>query len=110
MTMLDFLQAWKLWNEGRALELMDSALNESCAPNEVLRCMQIGLLCIQDHAIDRPTMLDVVTYLSNDAMPLAQPKQPTFFINVDTDKSELSSSKQEKYSINSVTLSVIDGR
>ena len=89
---------------------MDPGLNETCTPNEVLRCMQIGLLCVQDHATDRPTMLDVVSFLSNDAVQLAQPKQPAFFINVDTNRSELPSNRQERYSINSVTVSDMDGR
>ena len=89
---------------------MDPRLNEKCTPNEVLRCMHIGLLCVQDHARDRPTMPDVVSFLSNGAIQLVRPKQSAFFINVDRDKSELSSNKQEKYSINYVTLSAMDGR
>ena len=89
---------------------MDPGLNGTCTPNEVLRCMQIGLLCVQDHTTDRPTMLDVVSFLSNDAIQLAQPKQPAFFINADTNRSELPSNKQERSSINSVTISYTDGR
>ncbi|KAJ1376368.1 Tyrosine-protein kinase, catalytic domain [Sesbania bispinosa] len=74
--------AWQLWNSGRALELIDSALNESCTPNEVLRYIHIGLLCVQGHAAGIPTMLDVVSFLSNDTIELAQLKQPAFFTNV----------------------------
>ena len=89
---------------------MDLGLNETCTPREVLRCIQIGLLCMQDRAIDRPTMFDVVSFLSNDAIQLDQPKQPAFFIHVDTDESKLPGNKQEKNSINYVTLSVVEGR
>ncbi|GKV27015.1 hypothetical protein SLEP1_g36224 [Rubroshorea leprosula] len=51
---------WQLWNEGRQLELIDPSMDESCPHDEILRRIHIGLLCVQDHAIDRPTILDVV--------------------------------------------------
>ncbi|MED6127246.1 hypothetical protein PIB30_086204 [Stylosanthes scabra] len=102
--------AWKLWNEGRALELMDRGLNETSNPKEVLRCIHIGLLCVQNHPTDRPTMVDVVSFLSNDAIQLAQPKQPAFFIDVDTNLQQLHSSTQEIFSKNSVTVSDVNGR
>ncbi|XP_061338565.1 G-type lectin S-receptor-like serine/threonine-protein kinase CES101 [Gastrolobium bilobum] len=95
--------AWELWNEGRALELVEPALNELNTQNEVLRCIHIGLLCVQDQATDRPTMLDIVSFLSNDTIQLSQPKQPAFFINVVVEVSELPYSKQEHHSLNDVT-------
>ncbi|XP_061351445.1 cysteine-rich receptor-like protein kinase 15 [Gastrolobium bilobum] len=74
--------AWQLWNSGRALELIDSELNESSTTNEVLRYIHIGLLCVQGDAADIPSMSNVVSFLSNDTIELAQPKQPAFFTNV----------------------------
>ncbi|CAL8139639.1 unnamed protein product [Prunus armeniaca] len=52
--------AWHSWNEGRGLELVDEVLADSYSSSEVMRCVCIGLLCVQDNAADRPTMLDVV--------------------------------------------------
>ncbi|KAJ0974862.1 hypothetical protein J5N97_016827 [Dioscorea zingiberensis] len=47
---------WQLWEEGKGLELLDENLGDSmCAP-EVMRCIQIGLLCVQENSADRPTM------------------------------------------------------
>ncbi|XP_065621181.1 G-type lectin S-receptor-like serine/threonine-protein kinase At1g11410 [Quercus suber] len=37
---------WKLWREDRALDIVDSSINESFVSLEVLRCIQIGLLCV----------------------------------------------------------------
>ncbi|XP_061338568.1 cysteine-rich receptor-like protein kinase 10 [Gastrolobium bilobum] len=102
--------AWQLWNEGRALELVDPALNELSTQNEVLRCIHIGLLCVQYQATDRPTMLDIVSFLSNDTIQLPQPQQPAFFNNGVADESVLPYSKQEHYSLNDVTISNIYGR
>ncbi|GAY31731.1 hypothetical protein CUMW_284940 [Citrus unshiu] len=55
--------AWQLWKEGKASELMEAALDGPCPENELLRCIHVGLLCVQDQAVDRPTMADVVSCL-----------------------------------------------
>ncbi|XP_048320097.2 G-type lectin S-receptor-like serine/threonine-protein kinase SRK, partial [Ziziphus jujuba] len=52
--------AWLLWNEGSALDLMDSSLKDSCVECQALRCIQVGLLCVQEFPQDRPTMASVV--------------------------------------------------
>ncbi|RWR88163.1 receptor-like serine/threonine-protein kinase SD1-8 [Cinnamomum micranthum f. kanehirae] len=68
---------WELWKEDRILELIDSSMNISTSENEVLRCIQIGLLCVQEKAIERPNMSSVINMLGDDrTMPL--PKQPAF--------------------------------
>ncbi|GKC58416.1 G-type lectin S-receptor-like serine/threonine-protein kinase CES101 isoform X1 [Tanacetum coccineum] len=72
--------AWELWKEGRGLELMDPVLEDSCTPKEVMTCIHVGLLCVQDHAIDRPTMSEVISMITNENMHLPKPKQPAFFI------------------------------
>ncbi|KAL2332380.1 hypothetical protein Fmac_019961 [Flemingia macrophylla] len=102
--------AWQLWNEGRVLELMDPTLNELCSQNEVLRCIHIGLLCVQDQATDRPNMVEIVSFLSNDAIQLPQPKKPAFFINQIVEELELPYNIQELYSLNDVTTSSTHGR
>jgi len=105
-------QAWQLWNEGKGLELIDPIiLDESRPPSEVLRCIHIGLLCVQDQAKDRPSMLEVVSMLSNETLQLCPPKQPAFFINsVQEESSEESEIKLEIYSINNVTISDMEAR
>ncbi|TKY59365.1 G-type lectin S-receptor serine/threonine-protein kinase [Spatholobus suberectus] len=56
-------EIWDLWREGRAMEIVDQSLGESCSDHEVQRCIQIGLLCVQDYAADRPSMSAVVFML-----------------------------------------------
>ncbi|KAK1369026.1 Receptor-like serine/threonine-protein kinase [Heracleum sosnowskyi] len=70
--------AWKLYVEGNCLELVDRAIMESCNSSEVLRVIQISLLCVQPYARDRPTMSSVVAMLSSEN-ELPQPQQPGFF-------------------------------
>ncbi|CAN6694483.1 unnamed protein product [Malus baccata var. baccata] len=75
----DFGLLWRLWNEGKPLELIDACLGSSGTISEVLRCINIGLLCAQHHPDDRPSMADVVIMLGSQTA-LARPKQPGFFI------------------------------
>ncbi|XP_062110934.1 G-type lectin S-receptor-like serine/threonine-protein kinase RKS1 isoform X2 [Humulus lupulus] len=67
---------WDLWKEGRALEIIDSSIDERFG-SAALRCITIGLLCVQEHAINRPNMSEIVLMLSNEAT-LPNPKQPAF--------------------------------
>ncbi|PRQ19871.1 putative protein kinase RLK-Pelle-DLSV family [Rosa chinensis] len=71
--------AWKLWNEGRALEFVDEVLGDSYSSSEVMRCVHVGLLCVQDNAADRPTMTDVASILSSEKDG-PHPKRPVFTI------------------------------
>uniref|UniRef100_A0A7N2LPE2 Apple domain-containing protein n=1 Tax=Quercus lobata TaxID=97700 RepID=A0A7N2LPE2_QUELO len=104
-------KAWQLWNEGKVLELIDpTILDESCPTSEVLRYIYVGLLCVQDQATDRPTMLDVVSMLSNETLQLLPPKQPAFFINTVVRELEDSMIELENCSLNDVTISVMEAR
>ncbi|XP_057513060.1 G-type lectin S-receptor-like serine/threonine-protein kinase At1g61370 isoform X2 [Actinidia eriantha] len=97
--------AWQLWNEGRGLDFVDQELANSLSLSEVMRCIRVGLLCVQDRAADRPTMSDIVLMLSNETDG-PQPKQPTFtFQNLLHD-----SQSNKTSSVNVVTVSTINGR
>ncbi|KAL7613915.1 hypothetical protein Lser_V15G08619 [Lactuca serriola] len=70
--------AWRLFEEGKAMELLGAHMRNSCVASEVLRSIHIGLLCVQHHANDRPTMSSVVLMFGEEGA-LSQPKQPAFF-------------------------------
>uniref|UniRef100_A0A2P2MVK4 Protein kinase domain-containing protein n=2 Tax=Rhizophora mucronata TaxID=61149 RepID=A0A2P2MVK4_RHIMU len=72
---------WKLWRDGRALEAFDPNLTVMHSRNEVVRCIQIGLLCVQEDPTERPTMAKVVLMLDSNFMDLPLPKLPAFFIH-----------------------------
>ncbi|KAL7212890.1 hypothetical protein ACSBR2_015562 [Camellia fascicularis] len=71
--------AWKLCSESRASDLVDEVVIDSCSWSEVMRCIHIGLLCVQDHAADRPAMSSVVLMISNE-IDLPHPQPPKFTI------------------------------
>ncbi|RWV89819.1 hypothetical protein GW17_00048016 [Ensete ventricosum] len=93
--------AWRLWEEHRMLELVDPSLGDSCHSSQVMRCIKLGLLCVQEFPSDRPTMSMVVSLLSSDADDLPAPKPVAFFGTRGT---------LESCSVNEVTNTEIDCR
>jgi len=68
--------AWGLWKDGNLRDLVDSSIAESCSLDEVLRCIHIGLLLVQDDPNARPLMPWVVSSLDNNGIELPQPSEP----------------------------------
>ncbi|KAG0549989.1 hypothetical protein BDA96_01G301200 [Sorghum bicolor] len=101
--------AWQLYEEGRWMELIDSSLVPMHHSTEIMRCMNIGLLCVQENAADRPTMLDVVAMLSSKAKILAKPNHPAYF-NVRVGNEEESTTSTVSRSINEMTISITTAR
>ncbi|KAK2987252.1 hypothetical protein RJ640_017555 [Escallonia rubra] len=103
--------AWRVWNEGKPLELVD-ALMESPAPTaEILKCIQMALLCVQQRPEDRPTVSLVLLALDSENPMLPQPKQPGFYTErflPDTDSS--STGKKRFSSSNDLTVTMLQGR
>ncbi|KAL9236697.1 hypothetical protein vseg_011333 [Gypsophila vaccaria] len=72
-------RAWRLWNEDKPMNLIDTELGDNFVREEVLKCVQIGLLCIQENANDRPRTTSIVAALNGQAISLPAPKPPHFF-------------------------------
>ncbi|KAK2631158.1 hypothetical protein EUGRSUZ_L03309 [Eucalyptus grandis] len=70
--------AWRLFTEGRSMQLLDKLVQNSCSTSEALRSIHIGLLCVQRCPNDRPSMSTVVMMLGSD-IELPLPKEPGFF-------------------------------
>jgi hypothetical protein len=92
------------------MEIVDSSLGDQYANEnyEISRCIQIGLLCVQEHATDRPTMPAVFLMLGNDK-PLPYPKLPAFILKSTYTSRDRSISKVAN-SINEATITMIDAR
>ena len=93
--------------EGRSRELIDpSAGDVHNHLSQVLRVINVGLLCVQCSPDDRPSMSSVVLMLSSDSA-LPRPKEPGFFTGRGSDSS---SGSQGPFSGNGVTITMLDGR
>ncbi|RWR88145.1 receptor-like serine/threonine-protein kinase SD1-8 [Cinnamomum micranthum f. kanehirae] len=102
--------AWKLWKEERITELMDASIETSCPMSEVLRCMHVGLLCVQERAEDRPMMSSAVLMLSSENARMPEPRQPGFCTGRSIFETDSSSSKKESCTINQVTVTMLESR
>ncbi|KAG8379937.1 hypothetical protein BUALT_Bualt07G0141600 [Buddleja alternifolia] len=76
---------------------------------EIIRCINIALLCVQDDATDRPSMTDAISILANESLQLPEPKQPAFFIETTTREAE-QETDSEKGCTNDLSISVMRGR
>ncbi|XP_051125415.1 G-type lectin S-receptor-like serine/threonine-protein kinase At4g27290 isoform X2 [Andrographis paniculata] len=101
--------AWKLWTEERPLDLIDPLLDVQNVEHEMIRCIHITLLCIQQSPEDRPSMATVVVMLNGDSL-LPQPKQPGFLIDLLPSETCSSSSKNEPCSVNDFSITALQGR
>ncbi|XP_024180562.1 G-type lectin S-receptor-like serine/threonine-protein kinase At4g03230 isoform X2 [Rosa chinensis] len=98
--------AWELWTGDKVLDLMDKNLEESCNRSEFVRCVNVGLLCVQEDPVDRPTMSNVITLLDSETAIPATPKQPAFFIRRGNSSTASSSTKPETVS----EITALEGR
>ncbi|KAK4599047.1 hypothetical protein RGQ29_009218 [Quercus rubra] len=97
--------AWKLWKEGRPLELIDTCLEDSGIQSKIIRCLHISFLCLQQHHDDRPDMSSVVMLLHSEGS-LPEPRELGFFVG----KKSPSSRKSQPSSVNGITITVLEAR
>ncbi|KAI4368193.1 hypothetical protein MLD38_016779 [Melastoma candidum] len=101
---------WELWKEGRCVEIVDESMDvdDPQSLSEMLKCIQIGLLCVQELPRDRPTMSMVVFMLGNDRV-LPLPEQPAYTMKKSNMGTENSTSDGAA-SVNQATISIVEGR
>ena len=96
--------------EGRPFDLIDVHLMDSYDNlQEVLRCINVGLLCVQQHPIDRPDMPSVILMLSSER-ELPQPKPPGYFLENDSQERNQAYTKPRSFSKNTITITTFLGR
>lgn len=61
------------------MEFVDPILDDSDSPVKMARCLQVGLLCVQENPVDRPSMVDVYSMLKSEiSLAIPDPKRPAF--------------------------------
>ncbi|GMN67211.1 hypothetical protein TIFTF001_036266 [Ficus carica] len=102
--------AWTLHKEGSSFGLLDKHLRESHHNlKQVLRCIHIGLLCVQQFPVDRPSMSSVVVMLVSES-ELPQPEQPGYFTEMVSAKRENSSTKKKSSSMRDMSITILEAR
>ncbi|AES63672.2 G-type lectin S-receptor-like Serine/Threonine-kinase [Medicago truncatula] len=106
LTLLGY--TWKLWNEDEVVALIDQEICNADYVGNILRCIHIGLLCVQEIAKERPTMATVVSMLNSEIVKLPHPSQPAFLLSQTEHRAD--SGQQNNDSNNSVTVTSLQGR
>ncbi|KAK7312933.1 hypothetical protein VNO77_37197 [Canavalia gladiata] len=101
--------AWSLWKESKALEMVDSNIEDSCVLSEVMRCIHVSLLCVQQHPEDRPAMPYVLLMLGSET-ELAEPKEPGFYVKSDSVTTTYISGPSDMISTNEITITLLEAR
>ena len=99
--------------ESRSFEMIDACLRDySQDLSEVLRCIHVSLLCVQQCPVDRPNMSSVILMLGSEG-ELPQPKPPGYYMEADHHLAEADSSSSNKhasFSTNDMTMSEMEAR
>ncbi|XP_023748859.1 cysteine-rich receptor-like protein kinase 44 isoform X2 [Lactuca sativa] len=118
--------AWKCWRDGTVTNIIDPTLMTGSGLRDISRSIQIGLLCVQDTAYDRPTMAAVVLMLNSFSITLPVPSKAAFFMRSTIDpqfpllqeyssstgsssleKIKISKSRSSQISVNDISMSEI---
>lgn len=92
------------------MELLDETLSNTCTRNEFLKCVNVGLLCVQEDPSDRPPVSNILFMLGSETATLPNPNQPAFVVRRCPSSRASSSSKPETVSNNGLTVTLEDGR
>lgn len=110
-TFLIFLQAWKNWREETALNIIDPGLRVGSS-YEMMRCIHIGLLCVQENITERPTMASIVLMLSSCSLSLPVPLKPAFFMHSTSEFTVFNQSKSDsvQFTVNETSITELHPR
>ncbi|XP_062014409.1 cysteine-rich receptor-like protein kinase 44 [Rosa rugosa] len=70
--------AWRNWRDDTIPNIIDPTLITG-SRNETNRCIHIGLLCVQENANDRPTMVSLTSMLNSHSLTLPIPSKPAYY-------------------------------
>ncbi|XP_040866563.1 cysteine-rich receptor-like protein kinase 6 isoform X3 [Glycine max] len=95
---------WRQWRDQTPLSILDASINENYSEIEVIKCIQIGLLCVQQNPDDRPTMVAILSYLSSHLIELPRPQEPALFLHGRKDPKAFAQESSSSHNINASTL------
>ncbi|GFQ03745.1 g-type lectin s-receptor-like serine/threonine-protein kinase at1g11330 [Phtheirospermum japonicum] len=103
--------AWKLWSEDNGIAFADQTIVNRNFEAEIVRCIHIALLCVQEFPKDRPAVQTVLSMLSREIVDLPLPEQPLFAEKWDRSHAgSTMGASQFGFSVNDLSITVLDGR
>lgn len=87
------------------INLMDPLIFDPQMEPKILRYANVGLLCVQEVAQDRPSISTILSMLSSEIVDLPHPEQPAFIVH-----QRSSEASPSKFSANDITVTIVEGR
>ncbi|KAF8719401.1 hypothetical protein HU200_024112 [Digitaria exilis] len=98
---------WWHWSLGSVEQLLDGYPADEPGKQEMLRCIHIGLLCVQEDPQLRPSMASVLLMLKHRITTMSAPTKPAFVVlSVETPRVAV----REPSSTNEVSVSDLEPR
>ncbi|XP_022895314.1 G-type lectin S-receptor-like serine/threonine-protein kinase SD1-13 [Olea europaea var. sylvestris] len=98
------LGSWKLWNEDNGSTFIDQTIYKAVFQGEMVRCIHIALLCVQEFANKWPTISTILAMLNWKIVNLPLLEQP---IVAEKWKWSHVTSSETEVSINDVTFTML---
>ncbi|KAE8678701.1 G-type lectin S-receptor-like serine/threonine-protein kinase [Hibiscus syriacus] len=103
--------AYELWKQGRGTEFFDASLDDSSSSCKLITCMQVALLCVQENAADRPSMVEVSAILKNErSVAISTPKKPAYSVIRDEDRKSIGTERKNVFSVNDASITQVAPR
>ncbi|KAK1679921.1 hypothetical protein QYE76_040769 [Lolium multiflorum] len=87
---------WEHWTRGNVIELIDPSLSSHPPVDQILKCIHVGLLCVQRKPASRPAMSSVNIMFSSHTVRLPSLSRPAFCIQ-EVSVNESSTAYSETY-------------
>ncbi|WVZ99033.1 LOW QUALITY PROTEIN: hypothetical protein U9M48_044390 [Paspalum notatum var. saurae] len=75
---------WRHWSLGSVLQLLDGYPDDEPGKQDMLRCIHVGLLCVEEDPQLRPRMASVLLMLKNRILTMSPPTKPAFVVTAET--------------------------
>ncbi|PRQ31258.1 putative non-specific serine/threonine protein kinase [Rosa chinensis] len=86
---------WKNWRDDTIPNIIDPMLTIG-SRKKMIRCIHIGLLCVQENVNDRPTMSSDVSMLNNHSLTISIPSKPAYYSQYNSE-SDIDKSTSESF-------------
>uniref|UniRef100_A0A0E0QBL0 Protein kinase domain-containing protein n=1 Tax=Oryza rufipogon TaxID=4529 RepID=A0A0E0QBL0_ORYRU len=98
---------WEHWAMKITTEMVDPFLRSDSSLDGILRCIHIGLVCVQEAPMDRPTISEINMMLDSNTIPVQTPSRPAFFSQMSGSSGSVVDSitaKSKAMSLNEVSI------
>ncbi|CAN6681374.1 unnamed protein product [Malus baccata var. baccata] len=102
--------AYVSWKKDKGLDFIDPSLDDSSSSCKLLRCLQVALLCVQENADDRLTMLEVYSMLISDTQAVPTPTKTAFSVKNYDNVDNICTPQPGNCSVNDAQISELQPR